>query len=168
MSFIGRYLTIRACVRDLSQRLARRYGLRDTYSPTEVDTVLKDWDMRLSQPAYAYAVFCSRADFERVDPGARGARDYEEYRRDVLSQYPRLASLNGREIAVFARSWWPWSLTPSNVDLPDSFEPSEPPPVRRDIYFGPTLGIPGIVLSLLAMLGTVVLVAFLIAKYLPS
>lgn len=90
---IGRWFTIRACVRDLSQRLAREYGLRWPYTREEVDAVLRAWDMRLAVPAYAYAIYCTRGEFERLETRVRSGRDYDEYRRDVERQYPRLDGL---------------------------------------------------------------------------
>jgi hypothetical protein len=162
---MGEWLTIRACVRDLSQRLARKFGLRDTYSVTEVDSVLEDWNMRLRFPEYAYALFCSHGDFERLDPRVREGLDYETCRRKVKGQYPRLENLNGRDIAIFARSHW-WRQTLSWVDLPDSFQPDRPERISPPVYVEPTLGIRGVLLTLLGAAAGIALAAFFVARLL--
>jgi uncharacterized protein DUF6559 len=118
-----RMLSIRACVRDLSQRLARSYGIRESYTIEEIRTAMDQWDMKLSYPAYAFALYAARPEFERLEPAIRGGRDYEEWRSDVRRRYRRLHDLSPEGIAVFARSYWTHlGVARSSVDLPDSFE----------------------------------------------
>jgi hypothetical protein len=176
MGRLSRYFTIRACVRDLSQRLAREYGLRDSYSPAEIDKVIAVWEMHLSVPAYAYALFCTRADFERLDSRVRGALDYDQYRGDVLRQYRGLEHLNGQAIAVFVASEWRSGLrfggeTEASplLGLPDSFarESDTPPPrVTPPIYEEPTLGMRGVILWTFTATAVIVVGGFLVARFL--
>lgn len=80
--------------------------------------------MRIPHPAYAYAIFCTRDEFARLDPNIRLGRDYDDWRSDILRQYPRLRSLDIHGIAAFVRShWWGLSQLSSHVPLPDSFDP---------------------------------------------
>lgn len=174
MSRLSRFFTIRACVRDLSQRLAREYGTRDEYTTEEVDSVMSAWNMRLAEPAYAYALYCSRSDFDTLDPSIRAGLEYEQARRDVLARYPQLERLGAQEIAVFARSHWRSGLrfmgrTESSplMGLPDSFARGSQTPhaeTRRAIYEEPTFGLRG-VLIFIAVVVTVSAIAALLLAY---
>ena len=159
---ITRQGTIRVCLRDLSQRLARAHGVRDAYTPAEIASVLKEWDMHLSHPAYAYAIFCTRGDFERLDPAVRAGRDYEEWRQDVRRRYPRIDEISSRNVIAFARNWWP-SFPVTTIDLPDSFAPEQPAPAPRPEYADRELGLRGVGLVLAAAVGAIIALALLVA-----
>ena len=124
--FRGR--SIRACVRDLSQRLARAYGIRESYTVGEISAVIDAWRMRLWHPEYAFALFATRAEFETLRGEVRRERSYEELRADVLRRNRQLPDLRLQSIALFARNrWYYLSETQSNVPLPDSFARAQPP-----------------------------------------
>jgi hypothetical protein len=105
----------------------RAYGARDSYTVEEIRAVVRQWEMRMRYPAYAFALFATRGEFERLGDEIRRGRDYEQWRSDILRHYRRLPDLQLSSIAMFARNrWYHLSDARSNVPLPDSFERTPP------------------------------------------
>ena len=123
MNWLAKRSSIKKCVRDLSQRLMREQGALASYSEAQVTGTIRSWRMRIRYPAYAYALFCTQDEFVRLDPQIRLGRDYDDWRQDVSRQYPRLSSLDPREIAAFAREEWFFAQSLSPMPFDDSFEP---------------------------------------------
>jgi hypothetical protein len=123
MNWLAKRSSIKRCVRDLSQRLMREHGALASYAEAQVSGTIRDWRMRIRYPAYAYALFCTRDEFARLDPNIRLDRDYDDWRRDVGRQYPRLSNLDPREIAAFAREYWILAQSLSPMPFDKSFEP---------------------------------------------
>lgn len=88
---IKKHLAIRSYRNKLGPWLERNYGWRATYSPKQVRSGASTLNLATDSLCYAYAMFCSRSDFEAHHAASGEACDYDA----MLSEVSAIESSGG-------------------------------------------------------------------------
>jgi hypothetical protein len=78
---------IRSFVYQLPLELWRRFGEKTYYSFEQIDRIFKDGEYNRAFSAYAYAILCSRSDFDGYFDGLNVKCTYDGLREIVADKY---------------------------------------------------------------------------------
>ncbi len=101
---IKRRRAIRSFVFRLSLELLRRFGDKRFYSIDEIDRLLGNGNYDRAFSAYAYALFCSRSDFDSYFSQLKVKCTYQGLRKFVAKRYFKgIIDFDGSAVVRFAK-----------------------------------------------------------------
>jgi predicted trehalose synthase len=89
---------------DIAMRLGARHGRRAAYEPAQVAIAMRESRLPPAADAWAMAVYCSPAAFERFAAGSGLAPDYAAMRGDIIRFVP---APNNGDATVWTKSEGP-------------------------------------------------------------
>jgi hypothetical protein len=102
--FIKRRQAVKTYVYRFSLELLRRFGQKPFYSIEQIDRVFEGGKYDKTYISYAYALFCSRAEFDSYFSQLKVNCTYDSLRKFASQKFLRGAvNFNAFEIAMFAK-----------------------------------------------------------------